>query len=437
MSLDIILRTCSNSLLKQKNHTRICGDNRDLMLRKCFYSLIRAIKASQHQIKLTVLDDHSDADFLDFIKAFSDNIDLELIHLEERGPNYSAHMQFKVASECEGLVYIVEDDYLHEENAIDFMLGAYFNFVKRYNTDVVIYPYDCSLRYVTGEESLTTLYHDGIRYWRGVDKTANTMLVHSLTLKSNWKEFENLGLNYPKVLEDDTINKIYYNENNKEAGVRAFSPIPSIAYHLGYSTPFEINTTHISWKHLWSSIEPWEFVQGWFYYPEFFRHVITNLPEKATIVEIGSWRGRSTCCLATYVKESNKDIKIHAIDTFEGSDEKVHREIMSKMTKSLYDDFISNINACGVADLITPMKMTSIEASEKFKDKTVDFIFIDGAHDYDSVKEDIDAWLPKVKSGGLICGDDYGDTFEGVKRAVTEKFGSRVNVHKSCWYVAI
>jgi len=49
----------------------------------------------------------------------------------------------------------------------------------------------------------------------------------------------------------------------------------------------------------------------------------------------------------------------------------------------------------------------SVEGSKRFEDGYFDFIYIDAAHDYRSVKEDIEAWWPKLKSGGIYSGHDY------------------------------
>lgn len=52
---------------------------------------------------------------------------------------------------------------------------------------------------------------------------------------------------------------------------------------------------------------------------------------------------------------------------------------------------------------------SSIEASKDFEDNYFDFIYIDAWHSYESVKEDLNHWWPKLKVGGLMCGDDYMD----------------------------
>jgi hypothetical protein len=71
------------------------------------------------------------------------------------------------------------------------------------------------------------------------------------------------------------------------------------------------------------------------------------------------------------------------------------------------------------------IKSGSAAAAVNFADQSVDFVFIDADHVYDRVKEDILAWLPKVKPGGIIAGHDYNPPHE-VKQAVDEIFGSRV-----------
>ena len=63
----------------------------------------------------------------------------------------------------------------------------------------------------------------------------------------------------------------------------------------------------------------------------------------------------------------------------------------------------------------------SVDAAKKFKDESLDFVYIDAAHDYEHVKEDLQAWHPKVKHGGIVAGHDYGYVrVYGVVKAVNE-----------------
>jgi len=57
-------------------------------------------------------------------------------------------------------------------------------------------------------------------------------------------------------------------------------------------------------------------------------------------------------------------------------------------------------------------------ACNKFEDETLDFVYIDGNHDYKFVKEDLDIWYKKLKPNGVLFGDDYARPF-GVHKAVS------------------
>lgn len=80
------------------------------------------------------------------------------------------------------------------------------------------------------------------------------------------------------------------------------------------------------------------------------------------------------------------------------------------------------------------LRMISEQAAEFFEDRYFDLVFIDGDHRYEAVKRDIELWLPKVRAGGIISGHDYGARkFEGVTRAVGEKFGNDIIVEEETY----
>ena len=82
--------------------------------------------------------------------------------------------------------------------------------------------------------------------------------------------------------------------------------------------------------------------------------------------------------------------------------------------------FVENLSGAEVNIMIG----SSTEVAQDFEDKSIDFVFIDAAHDYESVKADIEAWLPKCK--GIIAGHDFTDGYPGVKKAVIEIFGTNI-----------
>ena len=125
-----------------------------------------------------------------------------------------------------------------------------------------------------------------------------------------------------------------------------------------------------------------------------------------SIVEIGSWKGRSTHALLSGCKGT-----VWAVDHFEGSagEEGMHHEAKEV---DLYEKFMANV---GMFPNLKALKMSSAEAVKQFEDKSVDMVFIDGGHEYAEVKADIEMWLPKAKK--MICGHDYN--WVAVQEAVT------------------
>ena len=158
-------------------------------------------------------------------------------------------------------------------------------------------------------------------------------------------------------------------------------------------------------------------IGGWFNFSEVYEKMVKEFPDGSHFVEVGAWHGKSTSFMIVEIINSNKKIKFDVVDTWLGSSE--HRDDENVKRGKLYDIFLENLK--DVREHFTPLRMTSVEASKLYADKSLDFVFIDAAHDYQSVKEDIEHWLPKIKIGGYIGGDDY--SFEDVGKAVNEILG--------------
>lgn len=100
---------------------------------------------------------------------------------------------------------------------------------------------------------------------------------------------------------------------------------------------------------------------------------------------------------------------------------------------NLFEDVKTNLKEFG--DKVKLIRKTSVEAANDFENESLDFVFIDGFHDYENCKNDIDAWIKKIKPNGFIMGHDYTKSFPGVIAAVKETFGNSFTVGKeSVWY---
>jgi predicted O-methyltransferase YrrM len=123
---------------------------------------------------------------------------------------------------------------------------------------------------------------------------------------------------------------------------------------------------------------------------------------RGSIVEIGSFKGRSTICLALGSREG-RGVRVYAVDTHYGP---------------RLEEFNANIERAGVADLVEPVAGRSQEVALDF-DEPVELLFIDGAHDYDSVLEDFERWVPKLVEGGVVAMHDT-TWDEGPKRVAEQ-----------------
>ena len=160
-----------------------------------------------------------------------------------------------------------------------------------------------------------------------------------------------------------------------------------------------------------------ENIEGWLSdrEGEFLYQMAKKAPERGAVVEIGSWKGKSTIWLAKGSKSGNK-AKVYAIDPHNGSHE--HRETYGEA--KTFRDFKRNIENARCGDLVIPIVKTSEEAAKEW-DKPVGFLFIDGAHEYESVKLDFELWHPHVIEGGVVAlHDTTGDQSEGPKKVVEE-----------------
>ena len=144
-------------------------------------------------------------------------------------------------------------------------------------------------------------------------------------------------------------------------------------------------------------------------------------------LELGVWKGEYSEILL----ENTKLSMLYLCDSWR------EREDLHRMNKAYGDNQKHLENLKLTADRVdrfrnpngTPrfhlLKMDSLEASKQIYDEELDFIYIDGNHEYSAVLADCLAWFPKVRNGGIFSGHDFVDLEHevgsfGVKSAVTK-----------------
>lgn len=168
---------------------------------------------------------------------------------------------------------------------------------------------------------------------------------------------------------------------------------------------------------------------GWFANSKPLQSIIEKKQPK-TVIEVGSWLGKSTRFIASKIPQGGK---VYAVDTWEGSpQEQVH--LKDPRLPFLYQQFLSNVIHAGLTDVIIPIRMKSIEASKALNIQA-DLIYIDAAHDTQSVTEDILAWYPHLQKDGIMTGDDWNWTT--VRTAVVNcanKLNKKVSSYDNFWW---
>jgi len=148
--------------------------------------------------------------------------------------------------------------------------------------------------------------------------------------------------------------------------------------------------------------------------------IASSLDGSGAIAEIGSWKGKSTVALALGVRRAGRGRPIYAIDHHAGIAEDTGTNTWTPQG-STWPAFLSTIRDAGVDDLVQPLRMDSLAGARWLAERSIrlELLFVDGAHDEESVVRDLQAFFPLVVSGGLIALDDAkpGGFSPGVYRA--------------------
>ena len=262
-SLLIIFRTNTSVEIWDQNKKRLFEQPKLEYSLRSLNSLIKSIKYLKEKlpeinVKLIILDDHSNNENLEKIKKISQKeVNAEIISLDhtkyksfikeqnskETFSNLASLLNsFEIGKDQgEDLVFFVEDDYLHFETMLEEMLSSFQRISSQLNKDIFMCPSDYPYLYMNNEK--TNLLIGSKRHWRTIDKTLCTFLTSKTLIDKYWDNFK-------KTCEDrhDPFEK-YLNEIYKQE--ICISPVKSLSLHLT-----NINSSYglapfINYKELW------------------------------------------------------------------------------------------------------------------------------------------------------------------------------------------
>jgi predicted O-methyltransferase YrrM len=152
---------------------------------------------------------------------------------------------------------------------------------------------------------------------------------------------------------------------------------------------------------------------------EYLLKLASRVPSDQAIVELGSYRGKSTCYLATGSAESNR-ARVYAIDAWSEEVSAWRKSVLSELPSPLFDDFLSQIAKADVEEIVTPIRSLTALAAEGYTGEPVALLYIDGDHHQEAALADFRAWRRHLTDDAVIIFDDYGVTKNiGVTEAVT------------------
>lgn len=132
----------------------------------------------------------------------------------------------------------------------------------------------------------------------------------------------------------------------------------------------------------------------------------------ATVVEIGSYCGGSTVVIARAARRRAAGVRVYAIEPFASEGGRYEWDYEAA--------FDRNVAEWRLADTIVKVRKRSTTASAEWK-RPIDFLYVDGDHEYDAVVADITHFVPFVRPGGLFAFHDYKPVGkDGVRLAVDE-----------------
>ena len=264
MKLDIILRIHDGKNIHGNKPRYIDVSKKDLII-GCITSLINSANIVKNaEISFIVLNDHCTKDCVSKIHNIFkySHHPYQIIDLEVPGFNYSGLKQFEYCkNSIADLVYSVEDDYLHHENAMREMLFTY-EYLKSFyqlKKEICLFPFDNPEDYEPNQLYPGRVFRTPSMHWKEGIWTTFTMMTTPKVFQDYWEIFEKLATKYKPVAIGDDIDKLVDEGNTIgniwKTNVIRVNPIPSLALHVQFEAQRDPHINHIEWWNKYSKIK--------------------------------------------------------------------------------------------------------------------------------------------------------------------------------------
>jgi len=148
----------------------------------------------------------------------------------------------------------------------------------------------------------------------------------------------------------------------------------------------------------------------------------TNCSRKGTLsvlfrrlgFKLGVEVGVERAVYSKVICRQNPQLKLYGVDTWAYSDSHPH------VSQNTWDSFYRSTKERMKGHNFHIIRDYSVDAAKRFEDESLDFVYIDAEHDYENIKQDIEAWAPKVRKGGMVSGHDYMNGLHGVPYGVKQ-----------------
>ena len=273
-SLTIIFRSCTNVNMLTQNKKRLFDKDKSEYTFRSLNSIILSLNKAklsfpQIEFDLVIVDYNSNKNDLNQIKKqldksnfknsiisldlneFKDKIKMTNAKNEKVTENQMSNMSnihkslLIAKNQCKDLIYFVEDDYLHQKEAITEMIFTYERISSQIDRELILCPTDYPYLYTKIDS--TNIFLGSTKHWRVVDETLCTFLTSRIMLHKYWNKFISM-CQFEHYPFEQPLHDIYKSEY-------CLSPIPSLAVHCtNINSIFGLSPT-MNWKQVWDDNE--------------------------------------------------------------------------------------------------------------------------------------------------------------------------------------